>query len=354
MKKKIIDVLKIVLFFGVGFTILYLVYQNQNSAYQEQCALDGIPADQCSLVDKVWQDLKSVKVGWLLIVMLCFNISNVSRAMRWKMMLESMGYKIKLHNAFFTIMLSYFANLGLPRVGEVLRATTFSQYEKIRVDKLMGTIVLDRLLDLLSVGLIVVAAIALQYDILWGFISEQLGERSFNSSALIFIAVIGFVLLLLGYVFRNWLGQIKIVQRIRQLLLGFVSGLSSVRGIKKPLPFIFHSAVIWGMYFLMTYLCFFAFEPTSSLGPMAGLIVFVFGTFGVIVPSPGGMGTFHALAVIGLSLYGVKGDDAFSFANILFFSVQIGCSILLGIIALIALPILNRGYVPDHSQVIKS
>src|SRR5690606_8722998 len=148
--------------------------------------------------------------------------------------------------------------------------------------------------------------------------------------------------------------QIKIVQRIRHLLLGFVSGLSSVQGLKKPLPFIFHSVVIWGMYFLRTYLCFFDFEPTSSRGPMSGLIVFVFGTFGVIIPSPGGMGTFHALAVIGLSLYGIKGDDAFSFANILFFSVQIGCSILLGVIALIALPILNRGYVPDHSQVNKS
>lgn len=353
MKKKIIDVLKIVLFFGVGFTILYLVYQNQNSAFQEQCALDGIPADECSLVDKVWQDFKSVEVGWLLVVMLCFNISNISRAMRWKMMLESMGHKIKLHNAFFTIMLSYFTNLGLPRVGEVIRATTFSQYEKIRVDKLMGTIVLDRLLDLLSVGLIVLAAIALQYDILWGFISENLGEKTFNTSALITVAIVCLVLLIAGFIFRHRLVQIKIVQRIRQLLLGFVSGLSSVRGIKKPIPFIFHSIVIWGMYFLMTYLCFFAFEPTSSLGPMAGLIVFVFGTFGVIIPSPGGMGTFHALAVIGLSLYGIQGDDAFSFANILFFTVQIGCSILLGIIALIALPILNRGYVPDHSQTEK-
>lgn len=353
MKKKIIDILKIVLFFGVGFTILYLVYQNQNSAFQEQCALDGIPADQCSLADKVWQDFKSVKVGWLLVVMLCFNISNISRAMRWKMMLESMGHKIKLHNAFFTIMLSYFANLGLPRVGEVIRATTFSQYEKIRVDKLMGTIVLDRLLDLLSVGFIVLAAIALQYDILWGFISEKLGEKSFNTSALTLVAIVGLAILIAGFIFRNQLLKLKIVQRIRQLLLGFVSGLSSVRGIKKPLPFIFHSVVIWGMYFLMTYLCFFAFEPTSSLGPMAGLIVFVFGTFGVIVPSPGGMGTFHALAVVGLSLYGIQGDDAFSFANILFFSVQIGCSILLGIIALIALPVLNRAYVPDHSQVEK-
>jgi glycosyltransferase 2 family protein len=172
------DILKIVLFFGVGFTILYFVYTSQNVAFQEQCALDGIPPESCSLINKVWTDLLSVKWIWLLIVLLCFNISNLSRALRWKMMLQSLNYQIRTPNAFFCIMLSYFANLGLPRAGEVVRATVFSRYEKIRIEKLLGTIVLDRMLDMVSVLFIFLLAILLEFELIWGFISENLGTSN--------------------------------------------------------------------------------------------------------------------------------------------------------------------------------
>jgi glycosyltransferase 2 family protein len=155
------------------------------------------------------------------------------------------------------------------------------------------------------------------------------------------------------FVFRNKMMEYRIVQKFISLLLGFWEGLQSIRNIKNPLLFISHSLLIWTMYFLMTYLCFYAFAPTSHLGLRAGLIVFIFGTFGVIIPSPGGMGTFHALAIIALAIYGISGDDAFSFANILFFTVQLGSSILLGIISLIALPMYNRGYTPDRPAIMQ-
>lgn len=98
------------------------------------------------------------------------------------------------------------------------------------------------------------------------------------------------------------------------------------------------------MYFAMTYLSFFAFGPTAHLAPIAGLIVFVFGGWGIVIPSPGGMGTYHYLAQVALAMYGVNGDDGFSWANISFFSIQLGCNISIGIIALILLPIINRNY----------
>jgi len=345
------DILKVVLFFGVGFTILYFVYASQNTAFQEQCRIDGVPESECSLLGKVWSDLKTVNWAWLLAVLACFNISNISRAYRWQMMVDSLGYKTKTSNAFLCIMIGYFGNLGLPRAGEILRATVFARYEKIRIDKLIGTIAMDRLIDMLSVLLVVGLAITLEFDLLWGFLSSQGGQTGGLPTWLYYAAGIGLVFVIVSYLLREALMRFRLVQKILNLLLGFWEGLQSIRTIKKPIPFILHSMNIWFMYFLMTYLCFFAFEPTSDLSARAGLIVFVFGTFGVMIPSPGGMGTFHALAVIALALYGISGDDAFSFANILFFSVQIGCSVLLGLIAVTFLPLLNKKYDPERAGV---
>ena len=125
--------------------------------------------------------------------------------------------------------------------------------------------------------------------------------------------------------------------------MGFVEGLKSIRNVSNIPLFIFHTAVIWLMYYSMLILCFKSFEPTSGLGLLPGLMVFVFGGLGIVFPSPGGMGTYHAMVMAGLALYGIAGDDAFSFANILYFSVQIFCNILFGLLALLILPIYNRG-----------
>ena len=347
------NTLQIVLFFGVGFTILYFVYQNQNIAFQAQCAIDGISPEDCSLLDKIWQDFKTIDVKWLFLVLILFNISNIARAARWKMMLQSLNYDIKMSNAFYSVMIGYFANLGLPRAGEILRATVLSKYEKIRVEKVVGTIALDRILDVISILLIVGFTVLLEFDLILQFLKDNSKETSTGIPTwAILFAVIFLVLLILIGVFRNKLVEIALVRRFIQLLLGFWEGVQSIRTIPRPWLFITQSIIIWLMYFGMTYVCFFAFEPTAHLGLRAALIVFVFGTFGVIIPSPGGMGTFHALAVIALAIFGIAGDDAFSFANILFFSVQIGCSVLLGIIAIIALPVINRKYSPSRPPVI--
>ena len=96
------------------------------------------------------------------------------------------------------------------------------------------------------------------------------------------------------------------------------------------------------MYFLMTYVCFFAFEPTAHLSATVALVVFVFGGWGIVIPSPGGMGTYHFLATTALGFYGIAGDDGFSWSNISFFTIQIGCNISVGLLALVLLPIINR------------
>ncbi len=362
VNKNLSNFLKFLLFLGIGLTILYLLYQNQEAAFQAQQEKDGLPVgERISLMQKLIADFKSANYFWVGIVLLAFCISNLSRAIRWNMLLSPMGYQPRLINSFLTINVAYFANLGLPRIGEVVRAGVISRYEKIPMEKAVGTIVTDRIVDVLSLATVIGLAFLLEYDVLWGWLSEQMGSGEKDGGSLltnpIVLILLGGMLLtgILFFAFRKTIRQSALFKKIKNILKGFAEGIQSIRKLENPGLFLFHSVNIWLMYFAMTYLCFFAFVPTAHLGPLAGLMVFAFGAFGVLIPSPGGMGTFHFLAMAALALYGIAEADAFSFANILFFSVQIGCSVLIGILALILLPIINRNYrpvVPEEAAVV--
>ncbi|MEL6276294.1 MAG: lysylphosphatidylglycerol synthase transmembrane domain-containing protein, partial [Bacteroidota bacterium] len=251
--------------------------------------------------------------------------------------------------ALLTTILGYFANLGLPRVGEVIRGGTMAQYEGIEVEKVMGTIVLDRIIDVICILTITALAVILQYQTIADYVAANVdfGERfSGGGNLLLIIGGIGIAIVALIYAFRKKLQQSKFYNRVVEIAKGFWQGLLTVSKIKQPGLFIFHTINIWLMYYLMTYLCFLAFPPTAHLGLIAALIVFVFGGWGIVIPSPGGMGTYHFLAQTALMIYGISGEDGFSWANISFFSIQLGCNISVGLLSLIILPIINRNYKP--------
>lgn len=333
------------LFLSVGLVILYFVYQNQDTAYQESCAQRNIPADDCSLIGKVANDFASANYFWILLVLVAFTISNLSRAIRWNMLLRPLGYQPRLINAFLTVVLGYFANLGLPRLGEVVRAGTMARYEKIPLQKVVGTIVVDRTIDVISILLVTGLAILLEFDTMWQFIDENvsLSDRfGGGGTILLILGGLGLSSLLLFYILRKRIAKMAWFQKIAGILLGFWEGIKSIGQLERPWLFVLHSINIWLMYFLMTYLCFFAFLPTAHLSPLVGLVVFVFGGWGIVIPSPGGMGTYHFLVQTALGMYGISGEDGFSFANIAFFSIQLGCNVLIGLLALVLLPMINR------------
>ncbi len=349
IKSFLLQTLKFLLFLGVGLGILYLVYRSQSAAFQEDCALRGIPAEDCSLIGKVIADFRSANYLWIVLVILAFTVSNISRAIRWNMLLRPLGYSPRLINAFLCTVLGYFANLGLPRLGEVVRAGTMAQYEKIPLEKTMATIVLDRLVDAISILSATALALFLQYDTIIAFAMEYVDLSSrFGGlgSVLLWAVLVLAVFLLLFLAFRKRILRTALYGRIRELAAGFRDGLVSISKIDRPLLFILHSVNIWLMYFLMTWLCFFAFEPTSGLTAVVALVVFVFGGWGIVIPSPGGMGTYHFLVQTALQMYGINGDDAFSWANIAFFSLQVGGNVILGTAALVLLPLINRHYEP--------
>ena len=345
MKKTIINFLKFLAFLSVGLIILYLVYNNQNAAFQEQCALDGIPAEDCSLIQKIFDDFRSANYWWIAAALFAFTISNISRALRWGMLLKPLGHQPKFRNTFLTTIVMYFANLGLPRLGEVVRAGAISNYEGYGVEKAMGTIVVERIFDVISILIVTALALLFEFDNIWNFLQAELGGKSGGSGSLIWILLIAFAAIAgVLFLLRGRLMKSAIYKKFVGILKGFAEGLRTLRKLDQPWWFAFHCVNIWVMYFAMTYLCFWAFAPTADLAPIAALVVFVLGGWGMVIPSPGGMGTYHYLAKVGLSMYGVSEADGFSWANISFFSIQLGCNISVGIIALILLPILNRDY----------
>lgn len=348
MKNKINTFAKVGLFFAVGGIMLFLVYRHQNIAFQADCALKGVPSSQCSLLDKVLDDISGANYFWIILTLVFFMITNVFRALRWKMMLVAIGYQPKFLNLLSTIMVNYLANLGIPRSGEVIRAGLISKYENIPLEKALGTIFTDRIFDVLMLLIVIGLALLLGGNDFLIYLDKNIDLSSKFAFILDNPIIILLVLSLLTggmiYAFKNKakIEATAIGKKVVNLFTGFADGVQSVRGVSSVPLFAFYTIGIWVFYYLMTYIAFFSFAPTAHLGPIAGLIVFVFGSLGIVIPTPGGMGSYHFLVGEALAMYGVAGSDAFSFANIIFFSIQILINVVLGIISLILLPIINK------------
>lgn len=347
MPKTIKTIFKILAFFGLGFGVLYLVFRNQQTAYEAECALKGIAATDCSLMDKLIADVSGANFGWIALVVLCFMISNLSRALRWNMLLKPLGVDAKLYNTFGSIIIAYFANLTIPRSGEVIRSVMIAKYEDVKVEEAMGTIVTDRIFDVISLLIVIGLAFFTSFGHMSNYFTENMDLQSklgplASLPVLGSIAAIGIAILVLLYRSKDRIIQTKVGQKVFNIVSGFGEGLKTVKDIDNPLLFLFYSVMIWLMYYVMTFLCFYAFAPTEHLGLVAGLVVFVFGSLGIVFPSPGGMGSYHYLVGEALGLYGISGTDAFSFANIVFLSINLFCNVFFGLIFVILLPILNK------------
>lgn len=337
---------QILLFFGIGIGLLYLVYHFQNTAFQEQCQIEGTPADRCSLWQKLKTDFAAVNYWWIFGVVAAFTTSNFCRAARWLQLVEPLGHKASFANAFWTIQLGYFTNLGFPRAGEVVRATSFAGFEKIPVERVIGTLVVDRLMDFVCLAVVLGIGLAVEGGTILEFIAakkEGSGGSIFDNLIVRGILTATIFMAALFLIFRKKIVQLPLYQKVMNLAKGFSDGLRSVFKLKKPGLFLFYSVAIWVCYFLQTWLGLLSFPPTAHLSASVALTVFIFGTLGIVVPSPGGMGTYHLLAIAALSIYGINGGDGFSWANIMFFTIQVFYMVLMGCAALVVLPIINRG-----------
>lgn len=325
---------------------MYMLYNRFDADYQEECLQRGLPTQP--LIDKLIADFSGADFKFIFLGLVFFMISNVARALRWKQMLEPLGYKPSFINSIGSIMVAYLVNLGIPRSGEFVRAGLLSQYEDYQPEKVMGTIVTDRIVDVLCLLIMIGLGILTSYATVGRYLeehldlSQKLGFLTAQPLLLAVAALVGVAVLALAWRQREAIGQSKIGAKVINLLQGLWEGVKSIRKLRQPGLFVFYSIVIWAMYYLMTYICMFAFEPTQHLSPAAGLAVFVMGAIGIVFPSPGGMGAYHYMIAQGLMMYGLTEADGFSFGNIVFFSLTIFCNVLFGVLAWILLPWFNK------------
>ncbi|MBK9108919.1 MAG: flippase-like domain-containing protein [Saprospiraceae bacterium] len=346
MPAQLKNVLKLLLFLGIGISIMYYLYTQNQLAYLEHCKKEAIPAEQCNLLQKLTEDFRQLNYFWISLIFVGFAMTNYSRAKRWQIILETMEYRTRFANAYSSIFIAYLANLGFPRIGEFVRAGVFSKQENIPFDKVFGSVVLDRIADMITFSLLVLLAFALDWNTFQIFFTKFASLPGVHVNGLLLgIVILAFFAL---WLLRESLLKLKVIQKMIQVLDGIWEGVKSIRNLQKRNAFIFHTIMIWVWFFLMFVFACKAYQATSGLNFVQMLVVYVFGSFGVFIPSPGGMGTFHYLVIVSLGLYGIHQADAFSFANIAFTWGQFLALLVFGTASLIWVNWKTKSGIPSN------
>lgn len=300
--------------------------------------------------DKNWEDCKaSLREAryWLFLpVFAILAISHISRAIRWKMLMKPLGMNPGLTNTFFAVMIGYLANLAIPRLGEILKCTLLSKYEKTPADKLVGTIVVERAVDLVSLGIVFVVAVVSQASIIGAYARETVQKYFFTGDTQTVmiktaLAAGAFLLMLLVWKFViNRYAHINLVAKARKLLQGISEGLASIATLENKWAFIGHSVLIWSCYLIATYIGFYAIAETSSLPFKAAFPVLAFGSIGMII-TPGGIGTYPLLVMEVMQLYHIERGHAFANGNLQWLAQSL-IILIVGFICLMVLPGYNN------------
>ena len=338
MKKIVIKILQFLAFFAVGAFIFWLIYKDQD-------------------IEHIKSVLKNdVNYWWVLLSLFLGLLSHISRTLRWGLMIEPISHKPRFINTFLAVMVGYLMNLAFPRMGEVSRCGVLARYEKISFTKLFGTVVAERLVDMISLLLLLGITILAQFGKMIHFINAnpEIKQKLSGvvSSPVLIVAVV--VLIVLIFIFRNAFKNTAVFKKIAQIIQNFKVGFISIRSIQKKGWFYFHSVFIWLMYYVMLYVIFFAFDFTSDLSPIAGLTTFVLASFGMVAPVQGGIGAWHFMAKEALSLYGVANENGIIFAFVAHTSMT-AMIIVIGIISILVLPFINqRNDVPEEETKTKA
>ncbi len=271
--------------------------------------------------DKIIEEIKGANYFWVGVAALAGLTSHVIRALRWKLLIEPLGYKSNFSSSFHSVMVGYTVNYVTPRMGEVARCAIKAKSDDIPIDKLVGTVVTERVFDLIIMFFITIAGVFWQYDLIADFLKSifySAGSDNLNYKVYVLIGL--GVLGILGIVVYRYFARRKnnpvIITKIIDFVTGLIGGAKSIFQMKRPILFIIYSLLIWLMYFLVSYLVFFALDGTRGLGLDAAMTTLIVATFAVIVPAPGGLGSFHYFVPRGLLLYGIDLSIGTSYAII--------------------------------------
>lgn len=314
MNKLLKRTLKIILPILLGGFIFYWVYRDFDFSRAKEVLLHGTD----------W--------GWMSFSLFFGVMSHVFRGWRWKQTLEPLGACPRTSDCVDSIFLSYAANLVLPRVGEVSRCGVLARYDDVSFSKSLGTVVTERLVDMLCMVLITGITFVVQMPVFFRFF-EETGTKIPSLVHLVtspWFYVVLFSVAGVGVLLYFLLRMLSFFERVKGVVLNVWEGILSLRNVANVPLFILYTLLIWVCYFYHFYLTFHCFQFTDHLGYLAGLVMFVGGTFAVIVPTPNGAGPWHFAVITMMMLYGVNATDAGIFALIVH-GIQTLLVIVLGI-----------------------
>ena len=253
-------------------------------------------------------------------------------------------------------MIMYVSNMILARSGEVVRCGVINRTEKVPFTKLLGTVVIERVIDFLMLFILLAIVLITQFKVLSDLIQNnpelktKLEGIISSTPFIIGVFVLFIVIILLIYIYREKIKQSKIYAKLKNIIDGIWEGIKTIAKMERKFLFIAHSVFIWVMYFLMIYIVFWSFEFTEHLTLLTGLTVFVMSAFGMVFPAPGGVGSWHFAVVLTLTVYGISNSDANSFALAAHGSMTL-MMIVVGVISIIFLPIVNKGKIKIFGKV---
>ncbi len=271
--------------------------------------------------------------------------ANIIRAYRWNLLIKPLGFHPKKSNLIYAVLGNYGVNLAFPRLGEVWRCTMITRYEKIPFPKLFGTLIIDRLADTISVGIIVVIAFIMNISYFKTFSidhPEYLNAFYKITTSLWTYTTIVIIIVLFWVIFK-FFKEALLVKKARTLCLNVWEGIQTITHMKERWLFFFYTLLIWFGYFLYFYICFFAFDFTRDLGWQNGLIAFGMSSIAVAVPVQGSIGPWHAAVIATLMGFGISQTNAGAFAFCVHTVQQLIFTAIVGLVGVLALPIANKG-----------
>lgn len=285
--------------------------------------------------EDIINSFKTANYWWVALSLFCGILSHLSRAYRWKYMLEPLGYAPKMLNLIMAVLVTYIVNLAIPRAGEFARATTLTKYEKVPFEKALGSIVSERVADAVMLLSIVGLAFLLQGNLIKSYLFKE-GENPYQS--IIMLLIFG-VLFVIGYLFIRK-SKHPIAAKIRNFFIGLFDGIKSILTMKKKGAFIFHTVFIWLMYVLMFYVATFALPETTNLAFGAIIVGFVVGGISMAV-SNGGLGVYPVAVASALILYNIDDNPARAFGWIMW-TAQTMMILIFGGLSFLFLPLYNK------------
>ena len=329
MRKRFLSILQYVFFLGGG---LFLVWWQLKS-------MTGLEKKE------FYAAIKNANYWIILPISIMSILSHLSRSMRWKLLMEPLGYHPKLRNVFSVTMIGYLANAAIPRLGELLKCTFLAKYEKLKVDKLVGTIIVERSFDVLCYILFIGVTVLIQINLIGDYLKNQLSKMSSAKGTNLWLKfLIIFILIVVIWQTFKWLFKKfphnKIISKISGVFKGVMEGFRSIKKLKKRRAFILHSIFIWAMYLGQIYLGFSGMKGIAGLGINAAFSVLTLATLSMII-TPGGIGSFPIFVMQTLLIYNIDAPLGKAFGWVMW-GVTTGLVVVVGLISLISIPYFNK------------